>query len=429
VRPGAPPRRDAPTTIWMEQLVTEPTDAGQAAALARVVVSHDGGEYLLGRPDLGLYLVVPEPGAVFVTTLQAGGSVPEATTRASQVAGAEVDGEDFLAGLGAAGLWDPPAGAPPAGRGRRSREIRWIEGVSPAAARRLFGPLAWIGYGLATVAVTGLLAVRPDLRPSYEHVWWLPDPVLSVLLLVPLQLTLAAGHEAWHWLAGRAVGVPAIFRVSYRGVFLVFETDLTQIVATPRRQRYGAFLAGMCFDVTVLAATLGARLAHRADLLVLPGWVDRLLAAVALTLLLGIVWQWAALFLRSDGYAVLANALRCHDLWRANWLTSKHRLWRLSEAEAAELAAISGHDRRVAGWFGLLFLAGLVVMGWLVVTFGIPFTVGMLGWVWHSLVHPSIGSVAFWESVAVVALVVGQYAALPVLAWREGRLRRAGALR
>lgn len=410
--------------------MTEAADAGMAAVLAQVVVSHDGDGFVVGRPDLGVYLVVPEPGAVFVQALQAGESVAVATARASEVAGADVDGEDFLAGLAAAGLWTEPqpAGAADGAR-RRTREIRWIEGVSPRVARRLFGPVAWAGYELATVFVAGVLVVRPDLRPSYEHTWWLSDPVLSVLALAPVGLLLAACHEAWHWLAGRAVGVPAVFRVSYRGIFLVFETDLTQIVATPRRKRYGAFLAGMAFDIATVAVALGLRMAHRADVVALPGWVDRLLAAVVLVQLLGIIWQWAALFMRSDGYAVLANALRCHDLYRATWLSSKHRLWRLSEAEATELSSTSEHDRRVARWFGLLFMAGLVAMGWLLVSFGIPFTISMILWVGNNLVHPSLVSVAFWESAAVVALTVGQYAVIPLLAWRERRLRRAGVLR
>jgi hypothetical protein len=274
-----------------------------------------------------------------------------------------------------------------------------------------------------------VFALRPDLWPSYEHIWWLPDPVLSLLVLFPVGLLLAAMHEAWHWLAGRAIGVPAVFRVSYRGIFLVFETDLTQIVTVPRRARYGAFLAGMAFDVVVLAVALGLRLAYRVDLVGLPGWVDRLLAAVVLMQLLGIVWQWAALFLRSDGYAVLANALRTHDLYRATWLTTKDRLWRLTGADAAELASICRHDRRVAGWFGQLYLIGLVAMGWMLASYGIPFMTTMVWWVGHNLVHPSLTSVAFWESAAVVTIAVGRYAVLPLLAWRERRLRRAGALR
>ena len=410
-------------------------DVDLIEAARRVVVTRNGEECVLGRPDHGTYVVVPEPGALFVEALQAGSSAAEATRRASEAAGTEVDGEDFLAGLVQAGLLDPPAGVMGNNAGGasavrpRAREIRWLEGVHPESAKRLFGPVAWVGYGMAATTVFAILAVRDDLRPSYEHVWWLPDPVLSVLVLIPLGLVLAAAHEAWHWLAGRAAGVPAIFRVSYRGFFLVFETDLSQLVTAPRRARYGPYLAGMALDITIVAVALCLRLAHRSGLVVLPGWLDRLLAAAVLILLVGVVWQWAALFMRSDGYAVLANVLRCHDLYRATWLTTKYRIWVLSNEESTELAGISSHDRRVASWFGLLYLVGLFGMAWLLLAFSLPFMIGLIGWIGQNIVNPSLGSLAFWESVAVVIVVVGQYVAVLLLAWRERRLRRAGALR
>jgi hypothetical protein len=289
--------------------------------------------------------------------------------------------------------------------------------------------VAWSLYTLAALFVAVVLAVRPDFRPSFEHLWWLPDPVLSAVTLTVAGLATAAFHEAWHWLAGRAVGVPAVFRVSYRGIFLVYETDVSQIVTVPRRRRYGVFLAGMAFDVTLVAVALALRLAHRVDLIALAGWLDRLLAAVVTLTLVRIVWQWAALFMRSDGYAVIANGLRCHDLYRATWLTSKERLWRLTGAEAAELASISDHDRRVARWFGLGYLAGLVLMTWMMLTYVIPLMVSVVWWVGHHLAHPSLTSVAFWESVAAVVAVLGPYALVPLLALRERRLRRKRALR
>src|SRR5262249_34251178 len=148
---------------------------------------------------------------------------------------------------------------------------------------------------------------------------------------------LTALHETWHWLAGRAVGIAAVFRVSRRGVFLVFETDLTQIVTTPRRKRYTAYVAGACIDGVVLAVALATRLAYREGLLDLPPLLDRVLGVVVLALVTSISWQVTAVCLRNDGYAVLANALGCHNLYRATWLTTKDRLFRLSGAEAEEL--------------------------------------------------------------------------------------------
>jgi hypothetical protein len=181
--------------------------------------------------------------------------------------------------------------------------------VLDRAARRLFGPAAWAFYSGSALACALVFAFSASLRPTWRDAWFLEDPILSVLAYWPVSYALAALHEAWHWLAGRAVGAPARFRISNRGVYLVFETDLTHLVALPRRRRYGPFLAGMAIDTVVLAAALGLRLLDSEGAVRLPRLLDDLLGAAVLYQLLGIVWQWAALFMRNDGYAVLANAL------------------------------------------------------------------------------------------------------------------------
>ncbi|MFI5496820.1 hypothetical protein [Actinoplanes sp. NPDC051859] len=394
--------------------------------VATIVVTDDDEGSLLGRPDLGLYVVVPAPGGVFVTALQRGAGLSEATDLASRAAGEPVDGADFLQGLDDAGLLLATTATP--ATEIDGRRITWIEGVSPEAARRLFGPTAWTGYALAAVFVLATLLGRPDLRPSFEQAWFLPDPVLCMLLFTPVALLLAALHEMWHWLAGRAIGVPAVFRVSRRGVFLVFETDLSQIVAVPRRRRYGAFLAGMAIDGVVVAVALGLRLLYREDLIALPPTVDRVLATVILAQTIALVWQCAAVFLRSDGYAVLANALRCHNLYRATWLTLKSRLWRLGAGETAELADISPHDRRVARWFAVVYAAGILVTGWLVVVISAPFLISMVLWLADNIRSLAVTTAAFWESVAVLLLLAAQWLAPPLLALRERRMRRTGEL-
>ncbi|MGA5763594.1 hypothetical protein [Nonomuraea bangladeshensis] len=393
------------------------TDEELRARAARLTVAHDGEAWILGRPELGVFVAVPEPGAVFVTTLQDTGSLDEATARAGDVAGEPVDGADFLDGLTAAGLLDPP-GEQPDPRGR----VKWIEGVSPRAARRLFGPVAWSCYGAAAVLSAGLLLLRPELRPSWQDAWFLPSPGLSAFIWLLLAMACGAVHEAWHWLAGRAIDVPAVFRVSHRGLYLVYETDLTQIVTVPRHRRHGVYLAGMAVDVVLLAASLGARL------LGVGGVAGDFLAAVSLLLVVNLVWQWAALPLRSDVYALLANALRCHNLYRATWLTAKSRLFRLSPPEANELAQMSERDRSVARWFVVPYVAGVAVMGWMFATVVLPLVVSLGQWGLEQLTSNSVTSAGFWEALAVAVYIGVQLCVPPALALRERRLRRSGRL-
>lgn len=399
-----------------------------SAATARLVVSRDGQECTIGRPDLGIYVAVPEAGVIFVETLQSGGSPTEAAKLAGQAAGQPVDGADFLTGIAAIGLLDgvdtPGQASPSRPDGR---PIRWIEGVSPRIARRIFGRFAWSIYTASAAFCLVALCLVSAVRPSYEDWWFLGDPVQSLALLLPIGYLLRALHEAWHWLAGRAIGVPATFRVSRRGPFLVFETDLTQLVALPRRSRYGPFLAGTAFDGTVLAAALALRLLDHWAVLDLAPAVSGFLGAVILLQITGIVFQFAV-FLRSDGYAVLANALRCNNLYRASWLTLKGRLLRLTASDRSELAGISDHDRRVARWFSVVYLAGMLGIAWFVLTFGLPNLVLMTGWIGANLASGPVTSLVFWESLALLLLMLTSVLGPPLIAVRERRLRRRGVL-
>ncbi|MEV4481409.1 hypothetical protein [Micromonospora coxensis] len=399
-----------------------------APALLRLVVARTDDGWVLGRPDLNLYVAVPEPGAVLIEALRETGSLTVATARACTVAGVDVDGADFVEGLLRVGLLAPPAESGPEPGRPRTREVRWIHTVSPRTARRLFGPTAWSVYTTAALTCVGLLAAVPALRPTYENAWFLTDPVLSVLAYLPIAVVLGAAHEAWHWLAGRAIGVPARFRVSYRGIYLVFETDLTQLVTRPRRQRYGPFLAGMAFDCCMLVVALLARLAYQRGVLALPPTLYRVLGAVVLFTILAIVWQWAALFARSDGYAVLANLLRCHDLHRATWLTTKRRIWRLSDDEQRELDETSRHDRAVARWFGLVSILGIVTMAWVMLTYRVPFLVLMGAWLLTNLQQFSLTRSTL-EAAVMVLYLLAVYLGPVALAVRERAMRRSGSLR
>ncbi len=396
-----------------------------------LTVTHDGDDFVLGSPTTGVYVSVPEPGAVLVEALNRGETLERATEAASAAAGTEVDGAGFVAGLAEAGMVVPvatPADTPGRTAAGPGRPVRLVHGVSQRTAARLFGPAAWAVYGSAVVLGVLIVVTAPAVRPRYSDLWFLDDRALAVLALVPLWTVLGALHEMWHWLAGRAVGVPAVFRLSHRGPYLAFETDLTQIVTLPRRRRYGPFLAGMAVDCCVLSLALALRLGIAKGVLALPGPVDRLLAAVVVVELLGLLNQWLLLFLRSDGYAVIANALHCHNLYRATWLTAKRRLLRLAPDEQRELAATSAHDRAVARWFSLVYCAGLAGVAWVAAVWTVPFVIGTLRWAGHQLVATSPGDARFWTAVAMVAYL-GLTNAVPlVLAIRERRQRRRGAL-
>jgi hypothetical protein len=404
----------------MDDTTAPPTSAplltGQG--LRRLVVADEPDGCVLGRPDLARYVTVPPPGGAFVRSLQEHGDLARATRAATEVAGEDVDGDDFLRALAGLGLLAEPA-AP------ERRQWAWL---SPRVAGAFFGRTAWAVYLACAVAAVVAMALVPGLRPRASAVWFLEDKALSTLVVGVLGLLLVALHEMWHWLAGRAHGLSGGFRLSRRGVFLVVETDLSEVVTLPRRRRTGVYLAGMAVDAVVLALALAVQALAAAGVLAVPGWVGRLAAAVAFLKVLGIVQQWALVFLRSDAYALLANVLGCHNLYRATWLTTKRRTVGLSAAERDELARVGPHDRSVASWFGWVHLAGMLAVAGTVVVWVVPYLVGMVRWLGPVLADADLGSARFWTAAALLALTAFTWLSPAVVAVRERRMRLAGRL-
>lgn len=402
-------------------------DSDLRSALCRLTIARDGDEYILARSDLGVYVAVPRPGAVLIEALRDGASLAVATRQASDAAGEEVDSADFLTGLGAAGLLpDPRDDLDDAGPTTvPGTHMAWVEHIPRWAVKPLFGRVAWAFYVAAAVAVVTLFLVRPDLRPIFDDVWFLTDPIWSLIAMFVISVLITAGHECWHWLAGRALGVPARFRVSRRGIFVVFETDLSPLVTLPRRARYSPLFAGLAFDVVLLAAALLIRLGFREEILNDPPQFDRFLGAVVFRQVIVVIWQLAGVGFRSDSYVVLANALGCHNLFRATALTFRYRTSGLDAGQAGELAAMSPRDRSVASWFWLVYVAGGFFMFWAFIKYLAPFTYGMIEWVSPNITAFGLDTFVFWQSLALVALLLAQFAVVPLIAWRERRTARA----
>ncbi|GAA3650306.1 hypothetical protein GCM10022224_011390 [Nonomuraea antimicrobica] len=391
------------------------------------VVPEGDDEVLVGDPATGTFVAIPAVGGVVINALQDGATVEETARRAAEFAGEPVDVPAFVDALRELGFVEDPSdgtaqataeATAPEPAGERApvatapiQGRRWLRGVRADLARPLFGRIAWTVYALAAGFNVVALLFVPGLRPDPAHDVFFADVGLSTILLYPMFLAVAALHECWHWLAARALGIPARFGVDRRMVFVVFETDLSQLWSVPRRRRYGPLLAGLAVDSLLLALSLALQ------------WVTdlALLPALAYVLVFQIAWQ-CMIFLRTDLYAVLVTWLRCKNLWRVQALLRRRAFGRLSAAEAEELAAADPHDLRVGRWFRWLWLAGVaVVVAWLGV-FVLPVIVGLVQWAATGLAAGP-GAWAFWYALCCLAVVITPWVVAGWLAVRE-RARR-----
>jgi putative peptide zinc metalloprotease protein len=290
-------------------------------------------------------------------------------------------------------------------------------------ARPFYSAPAWVVYGLLFGGCLVLLTAVPRFRPHYSQLFFLPGPVLSVVLLTAITAPIAMLHELAHWLGARLAGVPARITISRRYYLVVFQTDLSALWAVPRRRRFVPLLAGMAFDVVVIAALLGLRAAQ------FLGWwhpqpmLARLLAAVVVALVISMSLQFVV-FLRTDIYAVLITGLGCVNLTRISRLRMARLYRRLTPAEEREFASATPRDRDSSRWYGWVQLGGALIAAGNFVVFFAPSAVHTVRWIGDGLTRNSPGAAEFWY-VAGSSVVAFLLIAIPPFTYALDRARSA----
>ncbi|WP_131735437.1 PqqD family protein [Actinomadura roseirufa] len=393
----------------------------QTVPLRPLSLVEEGDEVLVGDPESGTFVTLPTVGGVVISLLQRGAPLDEVAAKAEEYAGEPVDIPAFVETLRELGFVED-AEAPAPARTAPIQGRRWLRGIRQELVRPFFGRTAWTCYGLFFAFDVAVLIGVPALFPRpADDAFFLGDIGLSALLLAPFGMLSMAVHECGHWLAARAIGVKARFGVDRRMMMLVFETDLTQVWSVPRRRRYSPLLGGMAVDSVVLGCLLSARLLIHAGVWSPPAVVDSLLAAWVLVKLVGFLWQ-CMVFLRTDLYAVMVNALGCRNLWRVKSLMLRRAFGRLTSAEATELAEAAPADIRAARWFRWVWLAGFLgVAAWFAV-FVLPVVLVVLHWTGNALaLGPFTGR--FWYGIFCTTLLLGPDTVAAVLAVREAASR------
>ncbi|MGW4794576.1 hypothetical protein ACWEPC_19425 [Nonomuraea sp. NPDC004297] len=402
------------------------TTSGSAAVRLRPlsVVPEGEDEVLVGDPATGTFVTMPAVGGVVIAALGRGASLDEAAAEAEAFAGQPVDVPSFVATLGELGFLAEDTGEEGSGdaaqpvRTAPIQARRWMTSIRPEAVRPFFGPVAWACYAACLLFALGVFAVRPDLVPDPAvDAFPFDDIGLSALAWLPFVWFAAASHECGHWLGARALGLQTRFGVDRRMIMLVFETDLTQVWTLPRRRRYGPLLAGLAVDSVLLAALLTGRLLIDSGLWTPPALVGSLLAAWVFIKVMQMLWQ-CLVFLRTDLYAVLVNALGCRNLWRVKSLMLRRAFGRLTPEQAAELADAAEADLRAGRWFRWVWLAGLLgVAAWFCLLL-LPVFAAVLSWAADGLAEGPL-SAGFWYRLLCAGLLLGPETLALALAVRE----------
>lgn len=379
----------------------------------------DSDEVVVGRAELGEFVELPRVGAAAVRLLGEGLAVRVVEERIAREHDVDLDVAELaeaLVDLSFAAAVDGTALPDPADE-RPGSHLPWLRAEH---VRWLFGRTATAVWSVVALTAVASVAADPALFPSAEDFYWTPYVGLAVLVGTAMFSVSLTVHELMHLAAARSYGAPARIGFSTRLHYLVVQTDVTAVWAVSRRERYRVYLAGLRWDSFVVCGSV-LLVAHAG----LPALADRLLAALAITVLLSMVAQ-AQVYVRTDLYYVLMEWLRARNLYQDGLAYVRYLLRRRRGADP--LTALPARERRGVRVYAVAMAAGCTVALTSFALFGLPIIVQGIVGAFGGLVTG--GNV--WRAVdsALIILVEGTLQGLFVVTFlRRYRSRFSAARR
>lgn len=306
--------------------------------------------WVIGRPETGDFIAVPDVAHRVIALLDAGRTIDEVTAALRAETGTRFAVADFVARLDELGFIacvDDVARADSVARRRPS--LPWLR---PRHVSWLLHRFAPVVPGCFAAAAVAMLVLHPALAPGFRALVWNRHAGLVLVVNAAIGWLLICLHELAHLATARAAGAPSRITLSTRLQFLVAQTDVSGVWAAPRRSRVTVYLAGMAADLCVAGTCL----------LILglagPHGVVRSLLAVAVTeIALGLASQ-LMIFMRTDLYFLLQDLTRCANLYADG---AQYLLYMGRKLFTRTAAADPSGGRRAIRRYGVLLLAGTAV--------------------------------------------------------------------
>jgi len=324
------------------------------------VVLKEDGEVLLGRPDDGVFISLPEEAFDIVLALESGRTLGEVRQRYADEHGEIPDVEDLVQELASRGFVASGdssgvdrAVAVPQAAGRRFH----FTGISQKTARRLFSRPVLLSCAAVVLVALVALVLQPSLLPGWRSLYFESDMTPIALSIMALGLLTTFLHEMAHLLAARSKGVFCRLSVGNRLWVLVAETDMTGIWALPKKDRYLPLLAGPLFDVTVASSLFLVLFAERLGWFSLASRPRQFLAALVFGALLRLLWQ-CFFFVRTDFYYVFASLFGCKRLMEDTRAYLRHRAAKWIGRRAPEPLQIPEREMRAIRLYSVFWIVG-----------------------------------------------------------------------
>jgi putative peptide zinc metalloprotease protein len=340
----------------MEAAATAAGVAGGSRVRLRTLSQRrDRDGWVIGRPETGDFISIPDVAHRVITLLGERLTVDEVSARLRAETGTRFAVADFVAALDELGFVGSVDDLPREDHADTRPSLPWLR---PEHVRWLLHPLAPIVVAGFAVACVIMLALHPALLPSYHVLVWSRRVGLVLAVNAAIGWTLVLLHELAHLATARAAGAPSRITLSTRLQFLVAQTDVSGVWAAPRRSRVTVYLAGIAANVCLAGAfLLVLGLAN-------PHGVLRSLLAVAVAETVLMLATQLMVFMRTDLYFVLQDLTGCANLYADGSAYLRYlgrRTTRPSTSPTDPSLAYPATERRAIRLYSVVLLAGTAI--------------------------------------------------------------------
>lgn len=356
-------------------------------------------EVIIGRTETGTFIVLPNIGHEIIEYLQQGKTIGETEQILFQKYAEPIDVTAFVDELIQDYKFVYRLDGIVVNRSEQAKEhFAWI----PAKTGRIFfNPLSYFIYFAILLSAACIVVFHPKYIPSYRDFLLASSMPLNIVISIIAVWFFLFLHEFAHLIAARSLGVKCRIGLGHRLIFPVAETDMSGIVLVSSNKRYGAYTAGMCWDIVFLSTGIWLEWLHDLNLIVIRESVLDTIRLINCQLTALILFQFL-FFMKTDLYYVFTNFFRCPNLLEHTFLYFK-RFFIKNTDLTEQWDEIPLREKIIIYGFSWFYMVGVLFTSALLILFQIP---NLYKFLTDSIVQISRTSLLSWSFAAGITLII-----------------------
>lgn len=275
----------------------------------------------------------------------------------------------------------------------------------------LYSSQMFILYGLILLIICGIILVHPQYSPKSGDFFPFKSYAKCILVSFFMSTLTLFIHEFSHLAAARSIGVSGRISLSNRLIFLVAQTDISNVWNQPRNKRYIPYLAGMAVDIVQVFIWLLVLLIRDTYFPSQLSFIYGIAKQQVLAIFLSSIWQFR-FYMQTDIYYVITNFLKCRNLINDTQQYLLNFIRKITGRVKVNLG-LKPAEQRIVQFFTLFYIGGVIITLYTFFSFTLPILIqgfsGSIMNIWSSF-GSNFGK--FIDGVVFLAIFGLQYSLL-----------------